>query len=224
MGERYFSKELFTFLSELKRNNEREWFNANKERYEDSVREPFLNFIAAAGPRLRKISPHVLADPRPVGGSLFRIHRDVRFSRDKSPYKTHAGAHFRHAAGKDVHAPGFYLHLEPGTCFLAGGMYRPEAKGLRMIRDEIAAHPDRWKTVLRTGLNLSDEEKLTRPPQGFEATHPMIEDIKRKSFIASVGFTDSEVCGASFMAEFVAACKGMNPLMKFLARAVGAAW
>lgn len=219
----YFTPELFEFLIDLKKNNDRAWFQGNKDRYESVVREPFLTFIAEAGPHLRKISPHIVADSRPVGGSLFRIHRDVRFSRDKSPYKTHAGAHFRHSAGKDVHSPGFYLHLEPKECFLAGGIWQPESKALRTIRDAIADHPEKWKAVLRSKPDLGGES-LVRPPQGFDPGHPFIEDLKRKSYIASVRFSESQVCGANFMAEFTGACRSISPLTKFLASALGVAW
>ena len=107
------------FLGDLRRHNDRTWFNEHKERYERALREPFLEFIADAGPELRTISKNLVADPRPSGGSLFRIHRDVRFSKDKSPYKTHAGAHF--PLGGRAATDGYYLHLEPGECFVAGG-------------------------------------------------------------------------------------------------------
>lgn len=224
MGETYFSPELFKFLSQLKKNNKREWFQANKSRFEDVVREPVLNFISAAGPQLRKITPHVVADPRPVGGSMFRIHRDVRFTKDKSPYKTNVGAYFKHAAGKEVSAPGYYLHLSLEMCFLAGGMYMPDPKALRTVRETIADHPEKWKAVLRSKLDLSDEGSLVRPPQGFDAAHLYIEDIKRKSFVTSVEFTQAQVCGPKFMESFVSGCRTMNPLMRFLAQAVGVAW
>ncbi|HEY8116555.1 MAG TPA: DUF2461 domain-containing protein, partial [Actinomycetota bacterium] len=92
---RYFDDDALAFLGDLKRHNDRAWFNEHKERYERSLRQPFLDFISDVGPELRSISPNLVADPRPSGGSLFRIHRDVRFSKDKSPYKTHAGAHFQ---------------------------------------------------------------------------------------------------------------------------------
>lgn len=220
----YFSPKFFKFLRELEKNNNREWFNSNKDRYEDDVRDPFLNFIADAGPHLAKISPHIVADPRPVGGSLFRIYRDVRFSKDKSPYKTIAGAHFRHAAGKEVPAPSFYVHLAPGESFLGGGMYQPDSKALRKIRDAVADHPDKWKVVLRSKLDLADEGSLVRPPQGFDADHPYIEDIKRKSFIAAASFSDAKVCSNDFMTQFVKQCRSMNPLMKFLASATAVDW
>ena len=111
MQEPCFQPDLFRFLDALRGNNNREWFQANKERYESDVKGPMLRFIGDFAPRLRQISPRFVADPRPNCGSLFRIYRDVRFSKDKTPYKTNAGAQFRHQAGKDAHAPGFYLHV-----------------------------------------------------------------------------------------------------------------
>jgi hypothetical protein len=113
MKKAHFSRDLFGFLEELRSNNRREWFEANRTRYERDVREPMLTFISDFAPRLRKISPKLVADPRPSGGSMFRIYRDVRFSPDKKPYKTHVAARFSHIMGRDVHAPGFYVHLEP---------------------------------------------------------------------------------------------------------------
>jgi uncharacterized protein (TIGR02453 family) len=118
----HITPALFEFFRELKANNSKEWFAENKTRYEQQVREPLLAFIADFGLRLPAISPHYVADPRKSGGSLFRIYRDVRFSKDKTPYKTGAGIQFRHERGKDAHAPGFYLHLEPDGCFFGAGI------------------------------------------------------------------------------------------------------
>jgi uncharacterized protein (TIGR02453 family) len=219
----YFTPELFGFFSELGKNNNRDWFTKNKERYERVVREPFLDFIEDAGPHLRSISPHLVADSRPVGGSLFRIHRDVRFSKDKSPYKTYAGAHFRHAAGKDVHAPGVYLHVEPDECFVGGGMWQPDPSALAAIRRAIDQEQAAWRKVLRSGATFLGET-LKRPPQGYPPDHPLIEDLKRKSFVTSVPLEDQEVSDSSFMATFVSACHSMQPLMRFLAAAVGLPW
>ena len=217
----YFDKGLFEFLSGLSEHNERAWFTANKERYEQDVKEPFLDFISDAGPRLHKISRNLVADPRPVGGSLFRIYRDVRFSKDKSPYKTHAGAHFQ-LGGKGVHGPGYYLHLEPGQCFIAGGMWMPEAKALQMIREHIADKPEVWKKA-RQGLEHG-EASLKRPPRGFDATHPMIEDIKRRSFTSSMKLTHKQVLAADFMDTFIDGCRRISPLMRFLAESVSVPW
>lgn len=220
----FFTEDTFKFLSQLKKNNNREWFAANKDRYEEHLREPFLEFIAAAGPQLRKISPNIVADPRPQGGSLFRIHRDVRFSKDKSPYKTNAGAHFRHAVGKSVTAPSYYLHLGPDEIFLAGGIYMPDAKGLQMIREGIVDRPREWKAAkAKVPLNYT-EDRLIRAPKGFDPNHEFVEDLKMKHYISSVMLSRAQVCSPRFMNEFIAGCKSMTPLMKFLASAVGAAW
>ena len=217
----YFDKGLFDFLEGLRRNNKREWFQSNKERYELDVKEPFLDFISDAGPRLRKISPNIVADPRPVGGSLFRIYRDVRFSKDKSPYKTHAGAHFQ-LGGKGTNGPGYYFHLEPGQCFVAGGMWMPDPKALEMIRRRIADKPGEWR---KAGAELDHgENALKRPPRGFDPDHPMIDDIKRKSFTSSKRLTNKQVLAPDLMDSFIGACREISPLMKFLAAAVGVKW
>ena len=136
--------ELFAFLRELGAHNDRAWFAANRARYDDHVRDPLLCFIADFGPRLAEISPQFVADPRPAGGSLFRIHRDTRFSRDKAPYKTNAGVQFRHAAGRDAHAPGFYLHLEAGEVFAAAGLWHPGPTELGKVRDAIVERSEEW--------------------------------------------------------------------------------
>jgi len=144
----YFSPDTFGFLGELRANNNRDWFLANRARYESVVRDPFLQFIADLAPRLERISPHLVADPRPSGGSFIRIFRDTRFSKDKSPYKWHAAAHFRHVKGKDIHAPGFYLHLEPRQVFAANGLWHPDPPTLARIREAIVASPARWERAL----------------------------------------------------------------------------
>ena len=144
----HFTPALFEFLAELSMNNEREWFQANKARYERDVRDPMIEFVLDFGEKLRDISPHVVADPRKSGGSVFRIYRDVRFSRDKSPYKTNAGAHFRHETGREVHGPGFYLHLEPGNVFAGAGIWMPNSATLGKIRGAIVANPEKWVQVV----------------------------------------------------------------------------
>ena len=107
----YFTRGTFDFLRDLAENNDRDWFSEHRDRYDTQVKEPAQSFILAIGEELDRISPHLRADPRPVGGSLFRIHREVRLSKDKCPYKTHTGIQLRHSAGKVAHAPGLYLHI-----------------------------------------------------------------------------------------------------------------
>ena len=224
----YISPELFTFFRELKANNNREWFQAHKRRYEAQVRAPLLRFIADFGLRLAELSPHYLADARPVGGSLFRINRDIRFSKDKSPYKTAAGLQFRHESGKDVHAPGFYLHLEPGSVFAGVGLWQPEAKALAKIREAIVADPARWQQAsaaeeFRAVYQLGGES-LQRPPKGYDPEHPLIEDLKRKDFIASVAFSEADVCAPDFIDRYSELCRQAAPFMAFLTTVLGLAW
>lgn len=219
-----FPTQTLAFLKQLAHNNEREWFNRNKHRYETLVREPALAFIEGMAPRLNAISEHFSAVARKSGGSLMRVYRDTRFARDKAPYKTNIGIQFRHILGKDVHAPGFYLHIEPGTCFIAAGIWHPEAKTLARIREFIADNPAAWRSALthppfKRCFRL-DGERLTRPPRGYPADHPLIEDLKRKDFIAMRAFECERIESARF-SEFVA--KGFSdtaPLMRYLCTAV----
>ena len=215
----FFSLELFDFLRQLKRHNNRDWFARNKTRYEEAVQDRALMFISSFGPHLHKLCPHFVADARPSRGSLFRIYRDTRFSPDKRPYKTHVGIHFSHVSGKDAHAPVFYLHLEPDNCFAAAGVWHPDSSALTKIRMAIVAKPDQWAKV-RSKLEL-EGDTLMRPPRGFEPNHRFIEDIKRKDFVASAGLTEAQVCGPKFMREFVSACRTMLPLVEFTTRALG---
>jgi uncharacterized protein (TIGR02453 family) len=224
----HFGPELFEFLVELRLNNNRQWFKANKGRYESDVRGPLLDFVAEFASRLRDISPHFVADPRPVGGSIFRIYRDLRFSRDKSPYKTQAAAHFRHKLGKEVHGPGFYLHLEPGEVYAGVGMWHPDADSATKIRDAMVANPDRWRRIISNeGFSAQyrlDGESLKRPPKGYDPDQPLIEDLKRKDFIASRRFTEKDACAPDFVERYGDACQEAAPFMEFLTRAVGLPW
>ncbi|HVR40745.1 MAG TPA: DUF2461 domain-containing protein [Thermoanaerobaculia bacterium] len=220
----YFSAEVFRFLRELRENNDREWFAANKERYEKKVRDPILHFISDVGPRLQKISGAIVADPRPSGGSLFRIYRDTRFSKDKSPYKTHLGAHFFHESAKKAPSvPGFYLHIAPGESFIAAGIWHPEPAALTAVRDAIARGSDEWKALRKTKLPI-EGESLKRPPRGYAPDHPEIENLKRTDFVTSVRVSDKEMCSDAFLGNFVAECKRMAPLVKFVTASLGLKW
>ncbi len=217
--------ELFEFLRDLRRNNRRDWFQKHKDRYEEHVKHPALQFISDFGPRLRKISPNFTADPRPSGGSLFRIYRDVRFSRDKSPYKTSVGIQFRHKQCKDVHTPGFYLHLEPDACFAGLGIWRPDSKALAGIRAFIADDPTRWKRTVgakrfRQELELGGES-LKRAPKGYDPDHPLIEDLKRKDFIAASEISEATVTAPGFLDEYARICRTGAPFVRYLCDATG---
>ncbi len=215
----HFQPALFEFLADLKNNNSREWFQANKDRYRRDVQEPLLAFIAAFAGPLRSISPNFVADPRPNGGSMFRIYRDVRFSRDKSPYKVHAAAQFRHREGRDVHAPGFYLHLEPGNVFIGAGLWHPAGPTLTAIREAIVEHGDRW-TEVTAGLELGGES-LKSAPRGFDPDHPRIDDLKRKDFVCSTSASQAAACKRGFLDSFSGSCKAASPFVRFLTEAVG---
>lgn len=220
----YFSRELFTFLRALARNNDREWFRANKDRYERAVRDPMLQFITDLGPHLQKVSPHFVADPKPVGGSMFRIYRDTRFARDKRPYKTVASAQFRHEQGRDVHAPGFYLHLEPGNVFAGAGLWRPEAASLKAIRDAIVDNPGGWKRAIgMKGFREMYElggDVLQRPPRGYPVEHPLVEELKRKDFVAFTPLDEADVLGPRFMETYVRTLRAAKPFVSYLTRAL----
>jgi uncharacterized protein (TIGR02453 family) len=214
-----FQPDLFQFLRQLKRHNNREWFAKNKEQYQSVVVEPAMQFISGFAPYLEKLSPHFVADARPTRGSLFRIYRDIRFSSDKIPYKTHIGIRFSHEAGKDAHAPVFYLHLEPDGSFAAAGVWHPDNRALTRIRTAIVDQPGEWKRATRK-LEL-EGESLTRPPRGFCSEHPLIEDLKRKDFVSSMALTEEQICGTNLMRDFTAASRKMTPLVEFTTKALG---
>ena len=221
-----FSADTLAFLAELAANNDRDWFNANKTRYEDLVKDAALRFISDFGPRLRKISPNFTAVPKTARGSLMRIYRDTRFGKDKTPYKTNVGIRFPHARQRDVHAPGFYLHIEPGSHFVGVGAWRPEPDTLRAFRERIAADPAGWKKASR-GKRFAEwfelgGESLKRPPKGFDPEHRYIEDLKRKDFIALHSLTDDELLSNGLLDDLADSYRRSVPYMRFLCGAVGA--
>jgi uncharacterized protein (TIGR02453 family) len=219
----HFTPALFAFLCELRLHNDRSWFEQNRERYLRDARDPMLRFIADFAPVLRKIAPRLVADPRPVGGSLFRLHRDTRFSREKTPYKTNVAAHFRHQAGRDVHGPGYYLSLAPDEVVVGGGVWRPEAEPLRRIRTSIAENPGAWKRATGTAAMRRLEwwgDSLTRAPRGFPEGHPLPELLKRKDFATGTTLRQDDACSSGFLDLCAQTYRSMVPTMKLLARAV----
>jgi len=181
-----FPKEFFRFFIELKKNNNRDWFAANKPRYHESVVAPMGEYIVSIASHLQSISPFYTADPRAHGGSMFRIYRDTRFSKDKTPYKTHAACHFRHEVGRDAHAPGFYMHIETDRVSIGGGIWRPPAKQLGLIREFIADNPSAWEKLISFSaiktMGGIQGDSLKRPPRGYDPDAKHIEDLKHKSF------------------------------------------
>jgi uncharacterized protein (TIGR02453 family) len=219
-----FQPTLFEFLEELADHNNRPWFQENKERYECEILEPAMAFIRAFQPRLKRISPYFLASDRRVGGSLMRVYRDTRFAQGGEPYKTNVGIQFRHEQGRDIHAPGFYVHIAPGECFLAVGLWRPDPLALGRVRETIVARPDAWRRArgerkFRERFAL-DGGTLKRPPRGFSADDPWIEDLKRTDFIGLEDLEERDVLNKSFLDHVTASFAGSRPFMRFLCDAL----
>lgn len=233
----YFIPAAFRFLRALRRNNRREWFHAHKAEYEEHIKAPCLRLITDLAEPLRTISPELVANPRAVGGSLFRIHRDTRFSSDKSPYKTHVGMSFYHAATKAVargslgtaalgrlDAPVLYLHLEPGACFTGGGIWHPQPATLKRLRDFLIDNPRSWKKATRDRAFVRvfelGGEALSRPPRGYEAKHELIEDLKRKDFIARSTLADADLLRPDLVRVLMQRFRLMRPMLDWLCASV----
>jgi len=224
MSDKYFSRKTFKFLTQLEENNNRDWFNENKSVYEETIREPALNFIADISSDLAKVSPHFNAIPKKVGGSLMRVYRDVRFGKDKSPYKTNIGIQFRHEIGKDVHAPGFYIHIAQDECFIGVGIWRPDSPTLRKIRDEIIDNPKKWTSVIQQKPFKREFEQvgdsLVNAPRGYPKEHSLLEDLKRKDHIAITPLKKNIITGDQFKKEVLKSFKQGNNYMQFLCSAL----
>lgn len=229
MAQSYFSPKVFSFLKELEDNNDRAWWEQNKDRYIKVIREPAKAFIEDFGSRLQAISDHFVADTRTNGGSLMRPYRDTRFSKDKTPYKTNVGIQFRHERGKDVHAPGFYVHIEPGACFAGVGMWKPEPKVARQIRQRIYEHPDEWRkaTTYKRFTNvwdmMSDDEGdyLKRVPKEFDPAFEFADALRLKTFIAGSKLTQKAITSPDFDEELAKRFKAGSDLNRLLCQAEG---
>lgn len=224
MANCYFTPQTMTFLRKLALHNQRDWFELNKMVYEETVRTPALQFITDIADDLALLSPHFLAQPKKVGGSLMRVHRDVRFGKDKRPYKTNIGIQFRHEQGKDVHAPGFYVHIEPGECFVGAGIWHPDAPALGKVRDVIAEQGHKWQAAINP-KNFKKHyrlggESVSRPPRGYAKDHPLLDDLKRKDFIAISQLADTDVTGPRFKKQVLDRFKAADNFMQFLCSAL----
>jgi len=224
MGQQYFTAATFKFQRDLAKTNNRTWFAANKARYEDVLRDPFLRLIEDMQAPLAKISKHYRADPKPSGGSLFRIYRDTRFRNDKTPYKTWAGARFGHERRREIAAPSFYLHIQQRDSFAGGGLWHPEPPTLKKIREFLADNPAAWKKAVY-GKPFRERfefwgEALTRPPRGFDPQHELIEDIKRRNFAAGAAIADSIVTSDELLPAVVDTFKRIAPMIDYLCAAL----
>ena len=219
-----------TFLRQLKRNNRREWFEAHREDYEAALRQPMRALIEAVDVRLARFAPEIIGDPK---RSLFRIHRDVRFSRDKSPYKTHAALWFAHrdagfGVGREAHGgAGFYFHVEPGTCYVAGGYWMPPRPALDQIRQALTDDVKAFERIVsapafrRTFSRLSQEGMLKRLPRGVAPDHPAVMWMRHQSFTVSVALPEAAVFRADLPALLERRYRTLLPLVRWLNAAIG---
>jgi uncharacterized protein (TIGR02453 family) len=219
----HFTPALFEFLRELKANNDRAWFAANKHRFTADVEEPLLAFIGDFAGRLREITPAYVADRRRVGGSLYRIHRDTRFSPDKSPFKTWMAARFAHEMRRKLPGvPAFYLHLGLDHSFAGGGVYHLDRPALTRIRQRMVDLPREWAAA-RAGLDIQGEQ-LKRGPAGFPSAHEHIEDLKRQNIYVMTEFTEADVTAEGFIDRFTSTCRQAAPIIEFQTKALGLRW
>lgn len=205
------------FLKELSRNNNREWFTENKDKYA-AAQENVIGFVEDLIEKIAEFDEETAK--LDAKKSVFRIYRDTRFSKDKTPYKTNFGASL--GMGKGNQISGYYLHIEPGKSFLAGGVYQPDSAVLKQIRKEITMSGDEFQKILEEKnfrnnfRGLSVENKLQKVPQGFEKNDPMAEFLKLKSFVVSHPISDSELTDNHAAENFAKIYKSIKPLNDFL--------
>ncbi len=218
------SKKTLDFLIDLKNNNNRDWFQENKKKYDEAMTN-FKEFIDALILEIGNFDKGIVHLTSKE--TVFRIYRDVRFSKDKSPYKTHFGAHITSAVKKsEIHSKaGYYIHIEPGATMLAGGAYLPESKWLKAIRQEIHYNADGLKKILNDNAFIKyfgkmEGEQLKTSPKDYPADHPEIELLKYKSFLATHKCNDSDVLSDKFLKHCATVFKALQPFDNFLNHAV----
>jgi len=221
----YFTNKSLAFLRGLARHNDKTWFTAHKHEYETHVREPFQRLLLDLQPALTEISPHFRADPRNVGGSLFRIYRDARFSHDKSPYKPWQGANLFHVRRREVPSPSFYIHLQPENHFVGAGIWHPESDTQRRVRQFIFDNPNTWDTVirnpaLRRRFTLDNSETLIRPPRGFPADFAHIEALKHRNWVLTRTVNDNTMTGPRLYQTLVKDLQVLAPFVDYLCAAL----
>ena len=218
-----FPKKGITFLKQLKKNNRRDWFEKHKTDYVSFVKLPMQSLIAALQPHFQSFAPEYEVNPK---RSLFRIYRDVRFSKDKRPYKTHVAAHFvLRGKPKGTEGSGYYLHIEPGEVFVGAGIYMPDEDQLKKIRKGIAEHSAEFLSVvhhpeMKRVLGVLEGEKLQRAPKGYEPDHPMAEWLKYKQFFVGTSWPEKRCLKAGFVADVGRAFEAASPLVNFLNNAL----
>ncbi|MBP6024689.1 DUF2461 domain-containing protein [Ferruginibacter sp.] len=210
------------FLKDLKKNNNRPWFEEHRQQYE-TAKEDFLLLTEKLITGISVFDPAIAL--LIAKECVFRINRDVRFSKDKSPYKNNIAGYFNRN-GKKGNGAGYYLHIEPGKSFAAGGMWMPEAKELASIRQEIDYSFDNWKKIIgntsfkKTFIEGIKGEALVRPPKGYDETNPAIAYLKMKNFVVTKSFTDTEIQSKTFVKDVANTFKAMKPMIDFLNGAI----
>ncbi|MES2780688.1 MAG: DUF2461 domain-containing protein [Bacteroidota bacterium] len=216
-------KHLLDFLTRLNKNNNKEWFDANKKEYE-ALRKEWIAFVADSIQAFGAFDPKLLAlEPKQC---IFRINRDIRFSKDKSPYKNNFGMSLTVGGKKDEFC-GYYLHIQPGACFIAGGAYQPMPDKLAAIRQEIDYNFDSFKKIVtakefKAQFGALSGDKLSRPPKGYDAENPAVDYLKHKGFIAQKKLDDKTIMDKNNMKELVKSAKTMKPMIDFLREAINA--
>ena len=212
-----FAREGIKFLKDLKKNNNRQWFQAHKSDYEAFVRLPMQSLIVALRAEFTKFAPQIELHPK---RSMFRIYRDIRFSKNKAPYKTHVAAVF-HPKGHWQQSAGYYLHIEPGEVFLGGGVYMPPSDQLRDIRHTLVERSEEFLSIVnnksfRRRFGDLEGDKLQRVPQGYVGDHPMGQWLKYKWLYAGVTWPHERCFGSKFVREAAQIYKEVTPLVRFL--------
>jgi uncharacterized protein (TIGR02453 family) len=221
----YFTPATFAFLRQLAQHNTHAWFRAHKAEYEARVREPALRLIADLQAPLAQISPHLVAAPRKVGGSLFRVMRDTRRPHPEGPYKPWIGLRFYHQQKNEVHAPSFFVHLSPEGqgSFMGGGLWRPEPAVLKRIRAFLDANPRSWQAATFRPVLANyaeDTDRLTQMPRGYPADHPLAEDLRRRSFVWTRGVSPEQALSADLPDTLIGAFTEVAPIVDYLCAAL----
>ena len=213
-----FTGRTLRFLRALKRNNRREWFNAHRDDYEAHVRQPMAAIVARLAEDLRVFGPEFVVDPKT---SMYRIYRDIRFSENKAPYKTHAAANFPTRGLPKHEGAGLYFHVSPDEVWVGGGMYSPPTAQLYVVREHIAANSRRLRSLIespafRRDVGALEGERLQRVPRGFPRDHEAAEYLKFRQFLAGREFEPAFATSPRFYGGLVAVFKGVAPLLRFL--------
>ena len=218
MASPRFSNDSLRFLRALKRNNRREWFAAHRDDYETYVRQPMTAVVAQLADDLRAFAPEIVADPKT---SMYRIYRDIRFSENKAPYKTHVAASFPTRGLQKHEGAGLYFHFAPDELWIGGGMYAPPTAQLHEVREHIATNLRRLRTLVesptfRRELGSLEGERLLRVPRGFPKDHPAAEYLKLRQYLAGRELPAAFAASPKFYGTLLSTFKRLAPLMRFL--------